>query len=302
MTNKRMPLIKEIKEYHMSQLIDCLECIDKYAFNRDKQKDCILNLYPNKKEKSVEHRDKSIFRGMVIPSLRYLGLIIGYGDFIRVSANGKLLIESQLIDHELHQRVLRAVIYEIDKNKFYFIDIIRKFPSLTVKEFFNLVLNRINAFSERSKKDRMKKWLSILKQVKLIESSSQKILMDEEAKMCIDKEKIHQVLKDIDVSSKNRDYFERYFFNAYFELSKGSAGIVDIVDLREKVSINMLRENKVILTENQFDGMLKNTPFETAKYIISLGKPMGAQEKLFEYKGDYFGTLFIKTRKREVAK
>lgn len=108
MKTTEIPLIKE---YRINKLKACLRCIDDHPFNRDKQKDCILNLYPGKSEKSV-------FRGMIIPSLRHLGLILGYRGFIRVSANGKIITESKILSDELHQRVLRAVMYEIDQNKF----------------------------------------------------------------------------------------------------------------------------------------------------------------------------------------
>lgn len=296
MSNKQIPILKEIKEYHISKLIDCIDCIDKNAFNRDRQRDCILKIYPNKKEKDIEHRAKSIFRGMVLPSLRYLGFIIGQGDFIRVSANGKLIIESQRINHELHQRVLSAVIYEIAENKFHFIENIRNFSSLTVKEFFNLMNDKINAFSERSKKDILRKWLAIFKQVNLIESSSKRVLLNEEEKMNINEEKLQQVLIDIDVRSKNIDDFKKYFFDFYFELAKNSAGVVDIADLREKVSLKMIEEY-MILTEDQFDIMLRKIPFETDEYIISLGKPMHARDKLFRYRDSFYRTIFLKIKK-----
>ncbi|MEX0596215.1 MAG: hypothetical protein WD512_06910, partial [Candidatus Paceibacterota bacterium] len=87
--------------------------------------------------------------------------------------------------------------------------------------------------------------------------------------------------------------------DAYFELSKDSAGVVPIVELRNKVSIKLLTEDRIILTEDQFDEMLRNVPFETEKYIISLGKPMGAREKLFAYKGNYYITIFIRVLKSE---
>jgi len=286
MNSEKIPLIKE---YRIDNIIKCIECIDKYAFNRDKQKDCILSLYPDS-GRGLEHRDKSIFRGMVIPSLRYLGLIVGYGDSIRVGTNGKLIIESQLIDQELHKRVLRAVTYEVDKDIFHFINIIKNSPSLLVEEFVNDMYSRIDAPSEKQKKERISNWLSILKQVELVNYSSQRI--------SINKEKFCQTLKDMDVNLKDPMTFKKYFFETYFELSKDSAGVVAIVNLRDKVSIKMLKEHKVILTEEQFDKMLRNSLFETDEYIISLGKPMGAREKLFEYKGNYFGTVFIRTRKR----
>jgi len=251
-----------------------------------------LSLYPDKKDKDPEHKEKSVFRGMVIPSLRHLGLIVGYGDFLRTSANGKLIIESELTSKNLHQRVLRAVIYEIDQNIFQFIDVLKENDSINIQNFLQLM--NINAPSEKQKKERISHWFSILKEVELINYNAKNIILNEH--------KYNQILSDVDVDNKSMEDFKKYLFKAYFELSKKTAGIIDIADLRENVALKLLRENKIILTENQFDEMLRKIPFATDDYIISFGRPMGAEEKLFERNGNYFRTLSIKFFGREVPK
>lgn len=288
-SNKKIPLIKE---YRVDKLKNCLKYIDTYSFNRDKQKEFILSLYPDKKDKDPEHKEKSVFRGMVIPSLRHLGLIVGYGDLLRTSANGKLIIESELTNKNLHQRVLRAVIYEIDQNIFQFIDVLRENDSINIRNFLQLM--NINAPSEKQKKERISHWFSILKEVEIINYNAKNIIFNEH--------KYNQILSDVDVNNKSMEDFKKYFFNAYFELSKKTAGIIDIADLRENVALKLLRENKIILTENQFDEMLRKIPFATDDYIISFGRPMGAEEKLFKRNGNYFRTLSIKFFRREVPK
>lgn len=288
-SNKKIPLIKE---YRVDKLKNCLKYIDMYSFNRDKQKEFILSLYPDKKDKDPEHKEKSVFRGMVIPSLRHLGLIVGYGDLLRTSANGKLIIESELTSKNLHQRVLRAVIYEIDQNIFQFIDVLRENDSINIRNFLQLM--NINAPSEKQKKERISHWFSILKEVELINYNAKNIILNEH--------KHNQILSDVDVNNKSMEDFKKYFFKAYFELSKETAGIIDIADLRENVALKLLRENKIILTENQFDEMLRKIPFATDDYIISFGRPMGAEEKLFKRNGNYFRTLSIKFFRREVPK
>ncbi|MCK6620364.1 MAG: hypothetical protein HUU32_13220 [Calditrichaceae bacterium] len=301
--NAEIPLIKE---YHLDRLKKCIECIDQNAFRRENQKDCILKLYPDERGKSVAHREKSIFRGMVIPSLRYLGLIIGYGDFIRASANGKLLIENQNVDDELNRRISRAVIYETDQSIFHFIDLIKNlFPkggiptSLSVGEVIRRVSESIEAASNLQKRERIKKWLSILKQVELVTSSSSSILLNDQETMSLNEQKLVQTLKDSDITLKDPEAFKGYFLDSYSQLGRDSAGVVAIADLREKVSLKMLREQRAILTEGQFDKMLRQLPVETESYMISFGKPMGAGEKLFRSnKGEYFKTIFIKSYKR----
>jgi hypothetical protein len=297
MNNKKKQKSREIKEYHISKLIDCIDCIDNNPFNRERQRDCILNLYPQKGGKGPEHLDKSIFRGMVIPSLKYLGLIRGEGDFIRASANGKLIIQSRHISHDLHHRVLSAVFYEIDKNKLRIIEEIRNFSPLTMKNLIILLNDEVDAFSDKSRQAIVRKWVALFKQANLIRLSSKRILPKEEDIIVTNDENLQQVLLDIDVKSKNLDAFKKYFFDSYFGLAKDSAGVVDIEDLREKVSLKML-EKYLILTENQFDIMLSNIPFETSEYIISLGKPMHARNKLFKYGDNYYRTIFVKLIKK----
>lgn len=285
MKTKKIPLIKE---YRVDKLKACLECIDSHPFNRDRQKECILSLYPGKSEKSV-------FRGMIIPSLRHLGLIIGYRGFIRLSANGKIIIESKSLGDELHRRVLKAVVYEIDENKFGFMDIIVKKAPFSKQDFLSFMSSIVNAPNEKQKRERISHWLSVLKQVKLVDCNDQKHLN-------INGLQYKQTLSDMNTSFKNPAEFKRYLFDAYFELYKVTAGVVDIADLREKVALKTLRNDKKILTEKQFDGMLRRMPFTTDDYLISFGRPMGAEEKLFEYKGNYFRTLSIRIFKGEVTK
>ena len=281
MIGKDIPLIKE---YRIDLIEKCLECIERYAYNRDKQKTCVLNLYPNKKNRSLEERDKSVFRGMVVLSLRHLGLILGYENAIRLSANGKLIVESKSINQLLHNRVRRAVIYEIDETIFNFVNTITSNTLSLLVDFYRVLSEKIDAPSQKQKKERISHWISILKQVELIDYSSKEIFINEA--------NLNQTLHDMNV--KNPEVFEEYLFETYFQLGRDSAGVVDIADLREKVSVRMLRECNAILTERRFDDMLRDILSGGHKYIVSLGKPMGAREKLFQYKGGYFRTILIK--------
>jgi len=288
MDKKKIPLIKE---YRVSKLKECLQCVDRYFLNREKQRDCILDLYPNKKGKSLEHREKSIFRGMVLPSLRCLGLIIGHADSIKASANGKLIIIENEDDQKLHQRILRAITYEVDKDIFKFIPIIKNSP-MPKKEFIQKISNKIEGVSEKQKIERIDKWLSILHQVELINYSSSHIIL-------INKKKYKQTIDDVNVDMKNFKNFKEYFFESYFELSRKYAGVVNITDLREYICLKMLKSHKGILTENQFDEMLSRVLSERKEYIISLGRPWGAREKLFKFEGNSYKTIIVKKYQKE---
>ena len=282
---KEIPLIKE---YRIQKLIESLKCIDKFAYYREKQRDCILKLYLNSSNKSIEHREKSIFRGMVIPSLRYLGLIIGFGDSIKPSANGKLIIESQF-DNELHGRCLRAITYEIDKKIFEFLSIITK-NKFSKKNFIAFLSEQVVGISDKQKKERIKKWLSILYQVKLIEFSQNDIIE-------VNEKNYKQVISDTNPELKDFTKFCEYCVDEYYNLGKNSAGIVDIRDLRENVGIRFLKERRAILTESQFDYLFSRFIFTTQNFHVSLGEPMGADQKLFEYKGKFYKTVIMRKKR-----
>jgi len=283
---KGIPLIKE---YRISKLEECLKCIDKFAYNREKQRDCILELYPNTNNKSLEHREKSIFRGMVIPSLRYLGLIIGFGDTIKPSADGKLIIESRFND-ELRERSWKAITYEIDKKIFNFLPMINQ-HRLSKNMLITTLSDKITGVSDKQKKERVKKWLSILRQAGLIECSK---------KIIINKKNYEQALLDINPDLKDFDKFCEYIINGYHILGKKSAGIVDIRNLREFVAIRYLKKCNEILTERQFDYLFRKFVSDIKEFHISLGKPMGADQKLFEYDNNFYKTVIIS--KKEVTK
>jgi hypothetical protein len=281
MKDTKIPLIKE---YRIGRIRSCLECISEYPFDRAKQRECILALYPDKEGKSPEHREKSIFRGMVIPSLRSLGFIIGYGDYIKLSANARLIIESKAMDDKIHQKALRVVILEIDKEIFHFLDILIRNAPISTECFLDLL--DAGRVSERQKKERFNKWCSILEQVGLLAGDDMQLAMDVP--------KYEEALLDMDFRQKNAEVFKQYLFQSYRRLGREMAGIVNISDLRTAVAIELLKTSNAILTETQFDEMLGNIRFVSDEYIISLGRPMGAEEKLFKYKGEYFRTLSIK--------
>lgn len=277
---KSMPLIKENR---ISKLMDTLNCFSEHPYDRENQRDCVLNLYPGKSEKSV-------FRGMIIPSLRYLGLIIGYEDLIRPSANGRLILEARKKGKQQALRALRSISYELDK-KFGFIQKLKEMTEATgfinKKDFVSLVSREIEGSLEKQKKERVAKWIGILEGCGLIKSKNKKIYI------VIEKEKVHQAGNDLEIMPKSPKFkeilFEEYRSLPYSE----TAGIVDIAVLRERTARRFYGEQDMILTESQFDELLRRLPFVTDEYMMSLGHPMGAEEKLFYYRGEYYRTLNI---------
>lgn len=227
---------------------------------------------------------------MIIPTLRKTGLILGYENSIRTSANGSIVVESKRISDSLHRRALQALILDIDKTKFGFVaELIdsRGLDKFTSKRRFREMLaSKIIGPSFKQKMERIDHWLSILEQAELIrENNSEEIALSALTYKHAD--------ADLEISTPKVDKFETYLIDSHNELRREVGVIVDIADLREKVATKLLNNDKEILTEDQFDELLRTTLLTTKKYRVSLGRSMGAEEKLFEYNGKYYRTLTI---------
>lgn len=280
--NSEIPLFKE---YRLDKVRNSLSCIDSHPFNREAQKSCVLSLYLDDEGKTYKHADKSIFRGMVIPSLRHLGLIVGDDDAIRLSANGKLFIESSSISPDLGERLARAILYELDQTFFLVCPHLSTSPCMS----FDTLLKLLAPVPTNPFRERLRKWLSMLKQVGLIKMADESYSLDHENMV--------QTMADIDPTRKGLENFTEEFLTAYNSV-RDSAGIADIMDLRERVGITWLRNRAGVLTELQFDALLRLVPLDTNHYQISFGKPMQANEKLFKLGETYYKTVIIRYKGR----
>lgn len=268
-----LPLIKENR---ISKLTDILSIFDEYPYNREKQSECILKLYPNKIAKSV-------FRGMAIPSLRYLGLIVGYDNLIRLSANGRIIREAYLKSDQELRRAWRAIIYELDNNNFGFMRVIRSQSDLGIIK--NKLEPSIKGPSEKQVIERINRWLRML--------CDSRLIIEKDGQIMLNYKTMGKAADDINANDKKKLFID-LLFEGYKSFSyRDTAGIIDIAELRESVSRLFYCKYKKLLTEDQFDKLLSTFPLITKKYIISLGHTMGAEEKLFKLKGEYYRTLSI---------
>lgn len=280
-SEREVPLLKENK---IENIVKCLDCMEQHSFNRENQRDCILSIYPNKTEKSV-------FRGMVIPTLRKTGLILGFENSIRPSANGSIIVKSKKISDPLHNRVLRAVILEIDSKKFNFISELASFGKIgsfiSEPKFKEKLASEICGFSYKQKLERISRWLRILKQSGLL-------VKDTSRNIALNRPDYEQAISDLKIDLVKTEKFEPYILESHSELRQTEA-IIDITDLRERVATKLLNTDREILTETQFDELMRRFISGTKKYVVSLGRAMGAEEKLFAYNGKYYRTLTIET-------
>jgi len=111
---------------------------------------------------------------------------------------------------------------------------------------------------------------------------------------------LSQVEKDLDISTK-KDKFEKIFFEAYMSIFKKQENIpiVDMPDIRTAVAVAFYTRHNLVITEKQFDEMLRGVKFATDEYIISLGRAMGAEEKIFKHEDNYYRTISIRFLNKE---
>ena len=249
-------------------------------YNRAKLRDAILELYPGRTEKSV-------FRGMAIPTLRRLGLIVGFADLIRLSANGKLVNAAHRKSEQLGKRALGTIVYEIDQAEPGFLQQITNDQQWTAAHIVEHFLTQVSAPNQASARERIRDWLGLLSYCDLVTERAHTISLNHQM--------VKQVSKDANPNEKSR-LFEKLLIPSYTRLVERSKGVQShpIEDLRAEVALAILAKHKHILTEEQFDELLMQFPKTGSGYLISFGRPMGADEKLFHFDGKYYQTISIR--------
>lgn len=257
-----------------------IDCFGKNPYNRDKLRESVLSLYEGKTEKSV-------FRGMAIPTLRRLGLIIGFEQLIRLSANGKLVFNACTKSLSLAKRVLGTIVFEIDSSEIGFLEDTRNKKEIYSANLIEEWIPKVNAPTAGRARERIKDWVGLLKHCGL--------LIEKKDLVSINHSLLKQVAQDSN-SLKKKKLFKELLFISYQGLVSHAKGIRShgIDDLRAEVALNLLNKYDVVLTDKQFDELLLRFPKTTSKYLISFGRPMGADEKLFLYDGKYYQTISIR--------
>jgi len=273
---REFPLIKEV---NAQRILRALISFKQAPLDRDAQREAILKLYTDKEEKSV-------FRGMIIPSFRKLGFLQGWEDMISLSANGLLIAEAGEALQSFGMRALRAILLEKDREHLCIVEK-QMNGNTTIAQLYERLDTAIASPSDRQRKERLKRWIALLSGAGILRRDGEQISI------------IRNVLKisrnDLDYRSKSRGFSDT-LFQSYRDLvrDQNQVDIVDIADLRCVVAVRYCRQKRLILTERQFDILLRTIPITTDQYLISFGKPMGPEEKLFEFKGNHYRTVSVR--------
>ncbi|MBI2757999.1 MAG: hypothetical protein HYX49_04905 [Chloroflexi bacterium] len=282
------------------RIFELLECIYDHPYDRTGFQEAVVQLYGGDKS------SKSVFRGMAIPTLRNLGLILGYGDNIRASANGYLLHMTRKEDQSEGLRVLRALLVELDEN-IGVLSYLAEKSTIVITDFLQNWLDKIMTSEvrrstnpkaqERAARERLLDWINFL--------TFSEILYKNHDHIRIDDTNLQRTKKDLDITALyKRENFQSLLFTSYKKIVFEQKGMstVEIDNLRKETSVSMYEKHKVLLTERQFDGLLSELPKVSNKYVMTLGRSMGADEKLYFYQGKYYQTLFIRFLTAEEVK
>ncbi len=275
------PNIKSLKLNSFQDVLNSVKCISSYQNNRMLQKKCIIDTFLSRNEKlrvkPVQDLEKSIFRGMVIPSLRHMGLILGYG-IIQASANGFLLSQDS---SPIFPNIKSAVI--IESGGFLFDDS-SIFGKLSRPEF-------VNEFKEGSEiiippedisSEKRKRWVNILK--------GADIAYRTDSVWRLRTEEIFDYYHRRDYLCSNSSIFSEILSKCY-DSYKHKSPFVGINILRRSVAEFALRHYSLVITENTFDDCLRKLKQFSKEYGIDFGLPMNQQERAFKIGNKYYSTL-----------
>ncbi len=275
-----------------NRIFDLLDSIAEEPYDRSGFEDAVLRLYPGKSAKSV-------FRGMAIPTLRNLGLIIGYGDVMRISASGAMIQMAHGSSLAQGLRALRCILFEIDEERVGILDAINDATmtriGVLVDEWIPYVritdprVTHKPDARDRAARERIQDWIDFLAFSELLHSDGDHVALD--------MQRFNQAKIDADSGmGGKKELFRVLFFDSYSALTNRRQKIrtVDIELLRKEVALRAYLDNNALISERQFDALLVALPKTSDSYTISLGRSMGPDEKLFQYRKKYYQSLSIR--------
>lgn len=274
-----------------NRVFDLLKCVNTYPYDREGFENSVLALYPGKSTKSV-------FRGMAIPTLRSLGLILGYNDVIRISANGALTFQAFQVSQEEGLRALRLIQYELD-TKIGMINHIEELGSIQFDKFIKIWIDLVEItrgksflkkeHRDRAARERIVDWTNFLNFSGLLYNNNQSLYINTE-KLMTTKNDANSYQQDKEAT------FRKLFFRCYRRIvaEQGRINTVEIELLRKELALAAYEGQQILITERQFDELLGRIPKTTSEYTITFGRSMGADEKLFHYQNQFFQTIFIR--------
>ncbi len=260
-------------------LLDVLSALRDHEFDRDGFKDSVLAIFPDKDEKSV-------FRGMAIPSLRTLGLLIGFEQETHLSGDGALVAESGVANNFRMNEPMRQLLREIELERS--LHGVWANDELTIEDIRGGYAN-IEGVEQGSnpKGDflgRINRWLHYLEYFGILSRTG---------------ERLHRTVPTMtrfpNYTESEIKAFVKAFQSSCHHLLRGEVGepVITIEDIRRQVAVQFWKDRHAIVLRRDFDRLLA-TCLESGILDAHLHRSMGADEGLFLFKGTSYQSVSIK--------
>lgn len=254
---KIMPSLKARPEW----IPWALRCIRDNAGDHKKMHDCIMAHWRKVSQRTKPPLEKNALRGVFGPTLRHLQLIMGEGDEIELTSEGKDLLETHEKQGEsAFRRVLAKNLVNLERAQWIPILLQLQKAGEPVQER-KLLDSFSSTYGTYVSSDKLSKILVYYSYVGLVNR--------EGGTATLRKKQLNMLLKGVEVTlSKNE--FVRALRTAYEKLSSAAHGspYVPIPKLKEAVC------KRTDIWPDDFYRMLQEIPKESSDYLIHLSQPM----------------------------
>ncbi len=263
-----VPVLK-LPPRHLGGVIHALRT---HEFDRDGFREAVMELF------GADMDEKSVFRGMAIPTLRSLGFMAGFESEMRLTADGSV-VGLGLAKRPADNAPLAVVLAEIEQRRG--LDYVWTMKHTPTAEVVRALVAKE---SPEGKRDgdvvgRVRRWLGYLQFAGLVQR-----LDDTKAF-------VRNAVPEYRIAQRE---FQPTLSNCYRSLSPRAIGeaIVPIEDIRRCMAEGFYSRG-VVLSSHRFDVCLERD-IQRANSGVCLHRSMGADEALFVSRGIGYSSLSIR--------
>ena len=277
MDHPEIPVLKMPPKY----ICKATQILYQYGENRSELREHVLSMFDSADEKSV-------FRGMYVPTMRALRLTLGFGQEIRCSSNGRLLFEAYSKSNDEGKRVLGKILVEIDEDNYNIVDFLKNRLVTEHKSIVKFITSKdaslgLTPLSDTVVNERVRKFMRYLTEGRVVKQADSQYALDEG---------YQQIKVDTDVI-KVPEFWD-ILLSCYNIIEEMKAGFpsVPIYQLRNEVS-KQFYQRGIALTEREFDSLIARLPRIQSDYILKFSRPMMESEKLLHLGGEVYSGMAI---------
>lgn len=260
-------------------LLNVVLALKKHEYDRDGFRDAVLEIFPGKEEKSV-------FRGMAIPSLRTLGLLVGFELETHLSSDGALVAADHDPKAPKTNEPMRLLLREIEVE--------RGLHSAWTSENLSIAAIR-DAFARVDSDDdksspkgdflgRVNRWVNYLEYFGIIFKEGNRL-----------RRNVPILPASFQYSESVIAAFAEELHASYRRLIRAEVGepVVAFEDLRRELALALWRSKQLVVMKRDFDRILSEC-LTKESVDIHLHRSMGADEGLFTFREVSYQSVSMK--------